>query len=223
QQQQQQQQQQQVPAPPPPPPQQQQMPPPPLPSIGRLVRPSRAANTAPPLLRRGDVWSVEPTPEPQTPPSRRTRPPPSSPASTKKLGTHQEKTVFRQPQSVSDARWTSISDNRKRVLSHVGRIDETSNGTASTCDECGEQACRTYKDAARQTYHDGSKGYSCSRCRDAGISCSLQRDTTTIPPRAQNKQERIDELEQQLAAVRLERDKLAEENAELRNRVASLE
>ncbi|KAK6431642.1 hypothetical protein LTR95_012193 [Oleoguttula sp. CCFEE 5521] len=83
--------------------------------------------------------------------------------------------------SVTPARWVDLSDHRKRILTHVGKIMETLDGelAAESCLQCTARGteCKVYKEAVRQQKFKGriTQGYGCGSCRyHHTLPCSLQ-------------------------------------------------
>lgn len=80
--------------------------------------------------------------------------------------------------SVSSKAWSKLSEARKEVLSHVGRINETSDGREAPggdCKKCAESGsdCMVYCESARKTHHPLGGVSACSRCRFRGLACSF--------------------------------------------------
>ncbi|KAK6395528.1 hypothetical protein LTR65_010546 [Meristemomyces frigidus] len=82
----------------------------------------------------------------------------------------QGQTELRRPEateayySTNAEKFAGAPDERKRILSYVGRINETDNGVATACERCGKEnlACRAYTKAGRAKYHVIGVGYSCA-------------------------------------------------------------
>lgn len=92
--------------------------------------------------------------------------------------------VFRRPQhedeywSVSSKGWSKLSEARREVLSHVGRINETSEGQEAPggdCKKCAESGsdCMVYCEGARKKHNPLDGVSACSRCRFRGVACSF--------------------------------------------------
>lgn len=92
--------------------------------------------------------------------------------------------VFRRPQhddeywSVSSKAWSKLSEARREVLCHVGRINETSDGQEAPggdCKKCieGGWDCMVYCEGASKIHHLFAVGSACSRCRYRGLACSF--------------------------------------------------
>ena len=82
--------------------------------------------------------------------------------------------------SISATAWSRTSRTRQTVLSHVGRINETSEGEQAPggdCIKCAESGseCMVYRSPGCPKNRIPS-GFSCSRCRFRSITCSY--DTT---------------------------------------------
>ncbi|KAK3705890.1 hypothetical protein LTR37_013043 [Vermiconidia calcicola] len=103
---------------------------------------------------------------------------------------------------------------KRRMLSHVGRIEESEHGVESevACTQCHELEspdlsrsirCKVYNEEARAKYHAGG-GKRCARCIFDNKRCSLD-DSTTPPPAKKAKKPRaeleveIEELKARLA------------------------
>jgi hypothetical protein len=103
-------------------------------------------------------------------------------------GSH-EGVVLRRPQdedeywSISSAAWLHTSNPRRMVLSHVGRINETSegeeapDGDCTACSRSGAE-CMVYRGVFNIQRRDKT-GRACSRCRFRGLKCSLYREART--------------------------------------------
>lgn len=78
--------------------------------------------------------------------------------------------------SMTATAWSQLSHARQTVLSHVGRINETTEGEQAPqgeCKKCEESGaeCMVFRDSVQH----GSRisgGSSCSRCRFRGLTCS---------------------------------------------------
>lgn len=92
--------------------------------------------------------------------------------------------VFRRPQhddeywSVSSKAWSKLSEARRELLSHVGRINETSEGQEAPggdCKKCAESGsdCMVYCEGARKIHNPVDGVSACSRCRFRGLACSF--------------------------------------------------
>ncbi|KAM0714614.1 hypothetical protein Q7P37_009910 [Cladosporium fusiforme] len=92
--------------------------------------------------------------------------------------------LFRRPQhddeywSVSWKAWSKLSEARREVLSHVGRINETSDGQEAPggdCKKCAESGsdCMVYCEGARKIHNPLDGVSACSRCRFRGVACSF--------------------------------------------------
>ena len=78
--------------------------------------------------------------------------------------------------SISATAWSHTSRARQTVLSHVGRINETSEGDQAPdgdCNKCAESG------SERMVYRTSgcpgnriTSGFSCSRCRFRSLACS---------------------------------------------------
>ena len=82
--------------------------------------------------------------------------------------------------SISATTWSRTSRARQTLLSHVGRINETSEGEQAPngdCNKCAESGseCMVYRNSGCPKNRITS-GFSCSRCRFRSITCSY--DTT---------------------------------------------
>lgn len=78
--------------------------------------------------------------------------------------------------SVSPSAWSRLSQARQEVLTHVGRINETSEGVQAPdgdCSRCAQSGaeCMVYRLEAR-IGTSGDQVLSCSRCRFRGLVCS---------------------------------------------------
>lgn len=93
--------------------------------------------------------------------------------------------VIRRPQeedkywSVSSSGWLHMTDRRRMILSHVGRINETSEGTQAVKGDC-RNCARTgadrmvYRDDIR-SQEDDIVGRACSRCRYRNLNLTRRR------------------------------------------------
>ena len=82
--------------------------------------------------------------------------------------------------SISAKAWSRTSCARQTVLSHVGRINETSEGEQAPdgdCNKCAESGseCMVYRSSGCPKNRITS-GFSCSRCRFRSIICSYDAD-----------------------------------------------
>lgn len=96
--------------------------------------------------------------------------------------------------SVSPSAWSRLSQARQEVLSHVGRINETSEGVQAPdgdCSRCAQSGaeCMVYRSEARIAT-SGDQMLSCSRCRFRGLVCS--RGETVKSRRRKRKAVRFD-------------------------------
>ena len=115
----------------------------------------------------------------------------STPKSDKKEGSHNLE--LRKPRFVSDVAWESMHRNRKRTITHVGRIQETSSGVEmeddERCEGCQEKGshavCQVYTDEARKEFHTSGGGFVCAACRQVQHACSFSRDTAPAQPKLQ--------------------------------------
>jgi hypothetical protein len=87
--------------------------------------------------------------------------------------------------STSPTTWSITPYARREMLSHVGRINETSEGQQALDGDCGKCAdagaeCMVYRDHG---------ALSCSRCRFRGFACSHQ--AATLPPTKKRKRARF--------------------------------
>jgi hypothetical protein len=78
--------------------------------------------------------------------------------------------------SISATAWSRTSRARQTVLSHVGRINETSEGEQAPdgdCDKCAESGseCMVYRNPGCHGERIAG-GISCSRCRFRSLACS---------------------------------------------------
>jgi hypothetical protein len=107
----------------------------------------------------------------------------SDTATAELLRVSQESAVLRKPQdqdeywSISPSAWLHASKPRKMELSHVGRINETTEGEQALdgdCTACARSGaeCMVYRDEVRIRNGDIS-GRACSRCRFRGSKCSF--------------------------------------------------
>lgn len=91
--------------------------------------------------------------------------------------------ILRRPQdedeywSISPIAWLHTSNSRRAVISHVGRINETTEGEEATdgdCTACARNGaeCMVYRDEVR-IRSDDIVGRACSRCRFRGLKCSF--------------------------------------------------
>jgi hypothetical protein len=114
----------------------------------------------------------------------------------------QESTVPRRPQnqdeywSISPSAWLHTSKPRQIILSHVGRINETSEGEQAVdgdCTACARSGaeCMVYRDGAGIRGSDKSE-QACSRCRFRGSKCSF--NTKKKPGRSKRKRTIYDEI-----------------------------
>jgi hypothetical protein len=94
-----------------------------------------------------------------------------------------EGVVLRRPQnedeywSISSTAWLQTSDSRRMVLSHVGRINETSEGEEASygdCTACSRSGaeCMVYREGVCIQMNNKA-GHACSRCRFRGLKCSF--------------------------------------------------
>lgn len=99
-----------------------------------------------------------------------------------RVGDPNETEDLRRPQeedeywSISATAWSHISHARQTVLSHVGRINETSEGEQAPngdCNKCAESGseCMVYRNSGSPENHI-TGGFSCSRCRFRSLACS---------------------------------------------------
>lgn len=78
--------------------------------------------------------------------------------------------------SISATAWSQSSHARQAVLSHVGRINETSEGEQAPqgdckkCEESGSE-CMVFRDSVRHATRS-AVDLICSRCRFRGLVCS---------------------------------------------------
>lgn len=116
-------------------------------------------------------------------------------------GVSQEGAVLRRPQdqdeywSISPSAWLQTSKPRRMVLSHVGRINETSEGEQAVdgdCTACAKSGaeCMVYRHEVRVRSDDTSGG-ACGRCRFRGSKCSF--DTIEKPGRSKRKRANYDD------------------------------
>lgn len=128
----------------------------------------------------------------------------------------QESAVLRRPQdqdeywSTSPSAWLQTSKPRRMVLSHVGRINETSEGEQALdgdCTACAKSGaeCMVYRHEVRVRSGDRSWG-ACSRCRFRGSKCSF--DTTEKPGRSKRKRADYDDAGRTQTKERSSRRKL---------------
>lgn len=114
----------------------------------------------------------------------------------------QESTVPRRPQnqdeywSISPSAWLNTSKPRQIILSHVGHINETSEGEQAVdrdCTACARSGaeCMVYRDGAGTRGSDKFE-QACSRCRFRGSKCSF--NTTKKPGRSKRKRTIYDEV-----------------------------
>lgn len=91
--------------------------------------------------------------------------------------------MLRRPQSddeywsISSTAWLHTSNVRRMVLSHIGRINETSDGEEAQdgdCTACARSGaeCMVYRDVICNQ-RDDKAGRACSRCRFRGSKCSF--------------------------------------------------
>ena len=96
--------------------------------------------------------------------------------------------VLRRPQSgdeywsISSTAWLHTSNARRMILSHVGRINETSDGEEAQdgdCTACARSGaeCMVYRDVICNQ-RDDKAGRACSRCRFRGSKCSFNTGKT---------------------------------------------
>lgn len=137
-------------------------------------------------------------------------------ATAERSSDSQESAVLRRPQnqdeywSISPSAWLRTPRPRRMVLSHVGRINETSEGEQAVdgdCVACAKSGaeCMVYRHEARVRSGDISGG-ACSRCRFRGSKCSL--DTIEKPGRNKRKRATCDDLECKQTKERSSRRKL---------------
>jgi hypothetical protein len=103
-------------------------------------------------------------------------------------GQTRESVELRKPQdkdaywSVSSTAWLRTSNSRRTVLSHVGRINETSEGEEATdcdCTRCARSGaeCMVYRHEVRIQSGDIARR-ACSRCIFRGLKCSFNTTGT---------------------------------------------
>jgi hypothetical protein len=126
----------------------------------------------------------------------------SSMAAAELCSDSEESAVLRKPQnqdeywSISPSAWLHTSKPRQMVLSHVGRINETTEGEQALDGDCTACArtgaeCMVYRDKVSILCDDRS-GRACSRCRFRGSKCSF--DTITNPGKSKRKRATGDDL-----------------------------
>ena len=114
----------------------------------------------------------------------------------------QESAVLRRPQnqdeywSISPSAWLHTSMPRQIVLSHIGRINETSEGEQAVdgdCTACARSGaeCMVYCDEVSIRGGD-TAGRACSRCRFRGLNCPF--DTVKKPGRSKRKRAACDDV-----------------------------
>lgn len=139
---------------------------------------------------------------------------------TSKKGQLQRKTRLQRPRAIgqyyttTEAKWQTLPAARQRILTHVGRIEETVNGLEAQdrCEECVAHnvRCMVYSSYGRSEWHS-SGGFTCAHCRFIGTSCQFARSavapTTRLSLRQQldNALARIVLLETEIAFLRIER------------------
>lgn len=128
----------------------------------------------------------------------------------------QESALPRRPQnqdeywSISPSAWLHTSKPRRMVLSHVGRINETSEGEQAVdgdCTACARSGaeCMVYRDEARVRSGD-IFGRTCSRCRFRGSKCLF--NTVEKPGRSKRKRASCDDAGGKLTKEMRSRRKL---------------
>jgi hypothetical protein len=148
----------------------------------------------PPVVqRRAGILQQTETSEPET----------TSDIATAELSSDSQKSaVLRKPQtqdeywSISPSAWLHTSKPRQMVLSHVGRINETSEGEQAVdgdCTACARSGaeCMVYCDGVRIRGGD-TAGRACSRCRFRGLNCVF--DTVKKPERSKRKRAACDDV-----------------------------
>ena len=123
-------------------------------------------------------------------------------ATAERFSNSHEGAVLRRPQtqdeywSISPSAWLQTSKPRRIMLSHVGRINETSEGEQAVdgdCTACARSGaeCMVYCDEARIRGGD-TAGRACSRCRFRGLNCLF--DTIKKPGRSKRKRAACDDV-----------------------------
>lgn len=123
-------------------------------------------------------------------------------ATAERFSNSQQSAVLRRPQnqdeywSISPSAWLHTSEPRQIVLSHVGRINETSEGEQAVdgdCTACARSGaeCMVYCDGVRIRGGD-TAGQACSRCRFRGLNCLF--DTVKKSGRSKRKRAACDDL-----------------------------
>lgn len=137
-------------------------------------------------------------------------------ATAERFSNSQESAVLRRPQnqdeywSISPSAWLHTSKPRQIVLSHVGRINETSEGEQAVdgdCTACARSGaeCMVYCNGVSIGGGD-TAGRACSRCRFRGLNCSF--DTIRKPERSKRKRAACDDVGRKLSKETRPRRKL---------------
>ena len=127
-------------------------------------------------------------------------------ATAERFSNSHEGAVLRRPQtqdeywSISPSAWLQTSKPRRIMLSHVGRINETSEGEQAVdgdCTACARSGaeCMVYCDEFRIRGGD-TAGRACSRCRFRGLNCLF--DTIKKPGRSKRKRAACDDVGRKL-------------------------
>lgn len=117
-------------------------------------------------------------------------------------GAVKESERFRRPQhddeywSVSSKAWSNMSYARREMLSHVGRINETSDGQQARddCSKCADNGseCMIYRDLAGDDTKTSTGGSACSRCRYRRLVCSFEAVSRTAIKNRKGADHRVD-------------------------------
>jgi hypothetical protein len=112
---------------------------------------------------------------------------PAAAPSPRKMAALARPVVVSQWWSMDEGEWAGASDARKKIMSHVGRIQETVSGmdAAAPCDWCEghELVCRVYTPVARKGFFSDNEGYGCGHCRKLNQPCSHQQEHQLAPKR----------------------------------------
>lgn len=153
-------------------------------SVMHQVRSSQQPNKVSPSIVNGSPSVAKPLVPPYT-------------------GTVKESERFRRPQhddeywSVSSKSWSNMSYARREMLSHVGRINETSDGqqARNDCSKCADNGseCMIYRDLAGSNTMTSTGGSACSRCRYRRLACSFEAVIRTTIKKRKGADHRVDE------------------------------
>lgn len=107
--------------------------------------------------------------------------------------------IMRRPQeqeeywSVSSTGWLRMAESRRMTLSHVGRINETSEGIEAPDGDCANCArsgaeCMVYHEVG--TRKGDTAGRACSHCRYRSLNCSFEAKQETKKNKNKNRKSR---------------------------------